>query len=164
MPKALLSLRHHYRGRRAKGVPSPVGLEISLESTTAFTRSHVAIASVEFSTDALGASAFSAFNIGHGLLTSAVVPSPIGACRERGEKTSNNVMAALRKPLFILQHRSPTLIRIESIDRCRKLNSIWTEILLVDHTIVTHHEGLNACKPVLCGKCNRARSHRSLRP
>ena len=53
------------------------------------------------------------------------------------------------KASLIVHDWSPCLVRIKSVDRSRKLESIWTQVLLIDDSIVTNDKGLHTSDSVL---------------
>src|SRR6185369_6680763 len=57
-----------------------------------------------------------------------------------------------REDLFLVLHRDPGLIGIEELDGIRKLDRLWTKVLLIDHSVMTDHERLHAGHAVLCRK------------
>src|SRR5262245_33131388 len=68
-------------------------------------------------------------------------------------------------PKFLLcRHRAPGPVRIEAIDCLRELESFGSEVPLVDHAVVAHHERLHSSDAILCWKRDHreAADHRAI--
>ena len=62
---------------------------------------------------------------------------------------------AQRKSL-VIQNRRPTLVWIELFDGAEQVKGVLsTEVLLVNHAVMTHHKAFDAGNTVLCRKSNK---------
>src|SRR5215212_7279461 len=66
--------------------------------------------------------------------------------------------------LFLFRDGCPGLVRVEAVYFYRRFERVRAEVFLVDHAVVTYHEGLHPCDAVLRrrGDEREAADHRAL--